>query len=1123
MPLAGGPSDKAGNRYELIWTVRCMLRVMRGEAEWIHLEPAGIQGEGIEFILKTPSGTEYHQVKRQLTGRGVWPLRELDSRGVLGQFRRRLEDQSASCVFTSTYAANPLDVLACRARQSGSFEKFERNFINSVTWSGHFNQLHTLWVSHSRENTYDLLRRVRVRTIGEWDLRELVESILGMLIAGNPAIARSALTDFAFEQVHRRLTSTDIWNFLGSLGLSKQTWAQEQSVVEGISELNQTYQASLRPLGISGKTIRRLEVDQILEIFDDDQAGNTVLVSGKAGIGKTSTVSQTLSRIEDRNWPMLALRVDRLEVSTTPTQLGESVGLPASPVSVLAAVAEGRDCLLVIDQMDAVSLASGRNPEFFDCIGAVLHEAQQFPNMKVLTACRKFDIENDHRLRDLIGEDGIASEVPVGQFDESTVRNLVEDMGLAADSLSPKQLELLSLPIHLRLLAETVSGSPYVPLGFQTATDLYDRFWDYKRAVLRSRVDSAQVHHVVNLMADSMSRRQSLFVSVASLDDHEETVTLMVSENILVRDGPRVGFFHEGFFDYIFAREFVASGRDLVTYIKGQEQSLFIRSQVRQVLLHQRDMSVQDFARTLDAVLSDSDIRTHVKAIALSLLGTIEDPTEEEWSVVEPLFETDLSSHLVAAMYRSVPWFDLLDRIGLIQRWLESPYEVSADRSRALWLLQSLQRDRPSRLAALLLPFIGVSDSWDERLATVFLASECGASEEFFEFSMELVEGGALDQLLNPASQVDHVWLPVESLAERRPDWACRLIQVYLKRSYALAKQSGSSNPFPSIYISSTTGKDVLLKAARAAPQDFAELLLPFLTTTLEANADKSHGPPWRDPIWGHGVLSAIIGLDDSFIVGMEEALSWLALNEPDDFREYATNLQESEYLTHQYLLVRSYAADGQRYADEAVENVLQDFGVRLEIDGVSTSSENPIRQLLREVTPYCSTTNLGLLEQLILDHYPEWERGARGRQIRGASQLRLLESIDAPRISERATRRMQELRRKFGDAPRPETMGIQVGSVKPPIPDSAARKMNDNDWLRAIERYSSDSSSSDPRQFLVGGADEQSEVLRGLTTEDPHRFAKLILRIPDDANPVYFDAILRGIADADIDIETSL
>ena len=38
---------------------------------------------------------------------------------------------------------------------------------------------------------------------------------------------------------------------------------------------------------------------------------------------------------------MLALRVDRLDPSATPTELGSSLGLPASPVSVLAGIAEG--------------------------------------------------------------------------------------------------------------------------------------------------------------------------------------------------------------------------------------------------------------------------------------------------------------------------------------------------------------------------------------------------------------------------------------------------------------------------------------------------------------------------------------------------------------------------------------------------------------------------------------------------------------------------------------------------------------------------------------------------------------------------------------------------------------
>ena len=80
---------------------------------------------------------------------------------------------------------------------------------------------------------------------------------------------------------------------------------------------------------------------------------------------------------------------------------------------------------------------------------------------------------------------------------------------------------------------------------------------------------------------------------------------------------------------------------------------------------------------------------------------------------------------------------------------------------------------------------------------------------------------------------------------------------------------------------------------------------------------------------------------------------------------------------------------------------------------------------------------------------------------------------------------------------------------------------MNDDQWLGAIERYSSDSPNNDPDKFLVGSAHELSQRLEAQTKEDPHRFANLVHRIPDDSNPSYFEAILRGLAGADIDMET--
>ena len=321
--------------------------------------------------------------------------------------------------------------------------------------------------------------------------------------------------DFASQQVHRVLTATEIWEFLQLRGFAKQGWATDHTLIDSITDLNQTYLSGIQPIGIGGEVVPRAEVDLILDSFDDPSA-RTVMVSGRAGVGKTAVISQTLQRIQDKDWPMLALRVDRLEPSTTPIELGRALGLPASPVSVLAAIADGRDCLFVIDQVDAVSQASGRNPEFFDCISAMLHQARAYDNIKVLTACRKFDIDNDPRIRDLTREGGIAREILVGQFEEETVRTLTEKMGIDPRPLSQKQIDLLRLPIHLRLLEEALPDGDGTSTGFQTPKDLFDRFWNYKLKVIHRRVDPSRVEGVMHRIVKNMTDRQVLSLPAGS-------------------------------------------------------------------------------------------------------------------------------------------------------------------------------------------------------------------------------------------------------------------------------------------------------------------------------------------------------------------------------------------------------------------------------------------------------------------------------------------------------------------------------------------------------------------------------------------------------------------------------
>ena len=812
---------------------------------------------------------------------------------------------------------------------------------------------------------------------------------------------------------------------------------------------------------------------------------------------------------------MFALRVDRLEPCQTPAEVGGQLGLPGSPASVLAAVADGDDCLLVVDQLDAISLASGRNPEFFDCIAALMEQARDYPKMRVLSACRKFDVENDYRLRQFTGNDGIAKEFPLGKFDPETVRRLVANLGIDANQLSSKQMDLLSLPVHLRLLSESTQDKDRESLGFRSAKDIYDRFWDYKQQKFsRSHIQIGQVLEALDSMLDYMNQRETLSVPASLFDPHPSVLPVLASENILIKDGSRVSFFHEGFLDYMFARRTVSASFDLLSYLKSGDQGLFLRSLVRQFLLHQRDISSTDALGNANELLESDEIRVHLKSIVIALLGSLEDPTIGEWEAMEPLLDTELSAHVWSSIYASPAWFDLLDGNGYISRWLAS--DEGLQNNRAVWLLNGVQQVRARRIAELLTRFIGSEDPWPQRLASVIELADIGTTREFFDFVVEAIKSGVLDDLLKQADANSDAWHLVEPLIVSNPGWACELLVAYCTRLLYIAVQEGETNPFPDAIDRHRTGSQVMIDAARAAPERHAQLLLPLLAVILEANADKTADPPRPDTVWQFGIYGDLAGLDDNFLESLVLAMRLLAQRDVDTFREFAAFLHDKEFLTVKYLLTRSYEANGCLLADEAVEYVLR-YPDHLSARDRS-DSHWITRKLFEATTPYCSGENLSEIEQAVLAYYPDYELDPSNRIIWGYAQLTLLEGIEETRLSDQGRRRLQELRRKFADRLPAEPEPFEGGWVGSPIPESSARKMSDQNWLSAIHAYSSYSLAVGFRDPLVGGPVELSRELKTLTEEDPVRFSKLIHSIPDAENPVFFEAILRGITDSGLD-----
>ena len=487
MPLPGGAADKFGNRYEGRWTVACMLDVIDEKAESIRLEPPGPEGQGVEFWTTKQGIQEYHQVKRQLSI-GNWTLHALKREGVLTNFAAKLQDDpKVRCVFVSAISAGQLAELSDRARRAANWEEFNEEFINSNQMRTNFDLVRRCHSGLPEQETYEHLERVHTRTIDESFLLTVIESRASTLVDGDAATVVDVLAEMALEKVHHELTAHDIWIHLESRGFGRRQWDKDPHVLKAVREANRRYLNFLRDQAIDHTVLPRQETQKAHDLLEESSGKAGVLLTGEAGIGKSGVMLQVVEELLGAGTPVVALRADRLEFTQLPDKVGEQTGLPGSPADVLAAVAQGRFCVLVIDQLDALSLASGRNSTLFDCVYRIVRQAQAHPNMRILLACRKFDLDNDHRLRQLTDADGVAETVVVGRLTHETVREVVAKFGLDADSLNSKQLDLLSIPLHLKLLSELVEDEEIRALNFEKAQDLYERFWQYKQRVIRER------------------------------------------------------------------------------------------------------------------------------------------------------------------------------------------------------------------------------------------------------------------------------------------------------------------------------------------------------------------------------------------------------------------------------------------------------------------------------------------------------------------------------------------------------------------------------------------------------------------------------------------------------------
>lgn len=1118
MPRTGGEADKLGNRYEALWTVDAVLDLLYGHFTQIVVERVGDEAAGIEFVATTPSGEqEEHSVKRQQS-EGNWTISRLaqstpNGRSLLGDLLVRAS-AGANVVFSSGTSATQLEELTDRARGSDSFEEFQRNIGQSRNLLDQFRN-HIVPLLSDPEAAYAALRRLCVRVKNESTLRKDVELRIRLSLRTNgtrptdgPAVRR-LIAELVNERLGQRLTPATVLDALESEGIAPLHLRGDAATALQIGKLNELHLADAERLLINNAPIPRQEAEQAVEALVEH--GKSVMIEGGAGSGKSCVLAQAMRTLKERGVPSLAIRLDRLTEEDRPaSQFGANKGLPESPVITLGNFAGDGRSVICIDQLDAVSMVSARQQWAWDTLNELLAEAESYPEMSILFCCRTFDLEQDPRLRRLAEDTDRVERVNVGVLDDDTIRGAVDAAGLSVPVLTSRQFRVLSTPLHLYLFLE---GSRSGHLDFTGPGELYDRFWDDKLRTVEAEQPGAWLP-AIKALCDELSERESLSLPKHLLDDHARALELMTSNGVVTISDSSVKLFHESFFDYIFARTFEASGTELVDWLKSDDQHLFRRSQVRQVLafLRRNGADAPRYLDTFERLLGDPEIRFHIKQLVLDWAGTLTDPTEQEWLIIERHLDA-LGSEPLGTMRNSVAWFDALNALHRWEEWLRGD---AVWRDRALWLLQ--QEDVLNERAAVIVPLVkDVSDGsheWQAQLWHLASSRRGYGTTEMWELLLELVAEGVTERRTQVPIPYRDVWTVLHDIGHQDPVDVIRVIVARFDRQFMLARQSNQIGEFsrPQFDSDNDDSREVIHRAAEDAPARYARSFWPRFAA-LERLAPSE---------WVSGYRGG-----DEPVEQLREALAKsmrrLALDDPDELDRILEAEGEVESRWVDYLLLRSWGGNPARYGDRMVDFLLERPDERLSFSYStwSTGSDGFLaisRSAVAAASPHCSAEAYGRLETAILQFIPRRELAKHGDfRIVGYRQNALLRCLPFERTSGKARRRLQELERKFPHAPErgapTEAADNEQTSmyVPSPVPPKAAHRMTDAQWLSAIEKYREEGIQwQDGR--AVGGADSLAQELERTTRSDPARFARFAQRLDRTHAPVYIGAILRGL-----------
>lgn len=636
----GGRADKYGNEYEDQFLARMLLRIVKGDYKSIIVEPIGANSDSVEFIVINNQNQKLHyQCKASNTTHSYWSISDLNSHNVFTRAKTIIrESHDNQYHFISPLSYGELPELCKRARTNSSIEEFLTYQLNNEVIRSTFNdcakyfKIDTKDIDQCSELIY-VLSNCYFDTLptGQENTTDLNEHV-GMIFIGKANSARCLLEKFikSTGKYGINITANEIVDFMKENGFPTRDYLFSDNVLTRIIELNNQFYDAFQP--IKGNIIHRQES---LQVINEIKSGNSVILHGKAGNGKSGCVQEVIDKLNSEHILFLSLKLDKHTPSISADSFGKELGLHQSPVYCLHSLSAGNPCVLILDQLDYLRWTNQHSSNALDICKEFITQAQVLNrvdngHISIVFVSRTFDLENDAGLRALFSKETLEwSKILINTLSIDDVKRIVGDK---YDFLSEKLKKLLLTPSSLYIWCQLDDS-----IDSQTITSPFQLMENWWKQILSNcdklKINQEKVLSLKNSIVKMMDSNSLLALPVSIFSDSAKELDALISNGLLIKSSEKIAFAHQSFLDYFAVSDMlreIYSGKTILELIGPPVSQLpNIRYRIIRILQNIVDTDEDIFIKVCQDILTSDSVRYYFKCSVFEITGQIERPSDK--------------------------------------------------------------------------------------------------------------------------------------------------------------------------------------------------------------------------------------------------------------------------------------------------------------------------------------------------------------------------------------------------------------------------------------------------------------------------------------------------------------